>query len=144
MNKISAKISEDLSERMQNQSSENYPEECCGVLIGTVQNNGLREIRYLYETQNLHTDNRTRRFLIDPDDFRRAEQFAKEKDSQIIGFYHSHPDHDPVPSDHDRELAWPWYLYIIISVLQGKPSSVQGWMLRDDRSGYDRVQIEIS
>lgn len=144
MSKISAKISGDLSERMQKQSSDNYPEECCGVLIGTVENNDGRNIRYLFETENQHTDNRARRFLIDPDDFRKAEQYAKENGCEIIGFYHSHPDHHAVPSDHDRELAWPWYLYIIISVFQGKPTSMEGWMLRDNRSGYYRVQIEQS
>jgi proteasome lid subunit RPN8/RPN11 len=143
MNKILAEISGNLLESMKQQSAEKYPEECCGVLIGTVRENGVRNIAYLFETQNQHTDNRARRFLIEPDDFRKADQFARENGAEIIGYYHSHPDHDAVPSEHDRELAWPWYIYIIISVLEGKPSSVLGWMLRDDRNGYDGVQIEI-
>lgn len=136
-------MSRDLAARIEEQASDTYPEECCGVLIGTGNQDG-RKLIYLYETQNVHSDNRKRRFMIGPDDYRNAERIAREKEGEIIGFYHSHPDHPAVPSEHDREYAWPWYFYVIVSVLNGKPSEIKGWKLRDDRSAFEEVHVDIS
>jgi proteasome lid subunit RPN8/RPN11 len=143
MNESTITISEELKARIDESATAAYPEECCGVLIGR-ENGESKQVIYILETDNIHSDNKTRRFMIGPDDVKRAERIAREKNAGIIGFYHSHPDHAAVPSEHDREFAWPWYIYIIVSVFNGKPSSVQGWRLRDDRSGYENIQINIS
>lgn len=136
-------IPKELTEKIKSQAAETYPEECCGVLIGCEDNDG-RHVLHLYESQNIHSDNRTRRFMIGPDDFLKAQHIARGNDAEIIGFYHSHPEHAAVPSEHDREFAWPWYLYVIVSVFNGKPSSIQGWRLHDDRSGFEQIPVDIS
>ncbi len=136
-------IQADIVERIKVQAAETYPEECCGVLIG-YDDESDKKVLYLYETENIHDDNRTRRFMIGPDDFIKAEKFSRERNAEIIGFYHSHPDHAAEPSEHDRDFAWPWYLYLIVSVVDGKPSKTQVWKLRADRNKFDEIQINIS
>jgi len=77
-----------------------------------------------------------------PDDVRLAEKKAREKQVELIGWYHSHPDAPARPSEFDREHAWPWYSYIIVSVRQREPRDTTSWRLRGDRSAYDSETIE--
>jgi len=143
MSKLTVRIPAPLIETIKSEAEETYPEECCGILIGTANGTG-KKVSRLFVTQNVHSDNKARRFMISPEDFKNAEKTAREEDAEIIGFYHSHPDHPAVPSDHDREYAWPWYLYLIVSVEDGNSSSIKGWQLRDDREDYDEVTVSIS
>ena len=80
-------------------------------------------------------DERRRRFLIAPEDFLREERHARAAGWEILGFYHSHPDRPPRPSETDREFAWPGYSYVIQSVRDGLAAEVYSWRLKDDRSG---------
>jgi proteasome lid subunit RPN8/RPN11 len=81
-------------------------------------------------------------FEVTPDDVRFAEKAAREKRLELIGWYHSHPDAPARPSEYDRDHAWPWYSYIIVSVQNGEPRDTASWRLRDDRSRYDPEKIE--
>ncbi len=143
MSNATVVVPEGLVEKIKREAEETYPEECCGILIGTA-NGTEKNVFRLYGTQNVHSDNKERRFMISPADFKKAEQVARDADAEIIGFYHSHPDHPAVPSEHDREYAWPWYLYLIVSVENGKSSAIEGWELRDDRKSYEKIAITIS
>ena len=67
---------------------------------------------------------------------------ARAAGLDIVGYYHSHPDHPSRPSDFDRDHAWPDQSYLIVAVAGGKPASVQSWRLRDDRSAFDEEAIE--
>ena len=78
-----------------------------------------------------------RRFLVRPADYLAAERGAKAAGLELIGFYHSHPDHPARPSQHDLDHAWPNFHYVIASVLQGRVDDVRTWFLRDDRSQFD-------
>ena len=71
-----------------------------------------------------------------------AEKTAREKKIELIGWYHSHPDAPARPSEFDREHAWPWYSYIIVSVQSGMPREMNSWRLQDDRAAYDPEAIE--
>ena len=74
---------------------------------------------------------------------RLAEKTASEKQIELIGWYHSHPDAPARPSEYDRDHAWPWYSYIIVSVQKGEPRDTTSWRLHDDRAAYDPEAIEI-
>ena len=63
---------------------------------------------------------------------------ARGKRIELIGWYHSHPDTPARPSEFDREHAWPWYSYIIVSVQKGEARDTTSWRLHDDRAAYDR------
>jgi proteasome lid subunit RPN8/RPN11 len=90
---------------------------------------------------NTTTLERRRRFLVGPDEYRAAERRASDRRLDLIGFYHSHPDHPAVPSAFDLEHAWPNLSYVIVSVLKGQPAEARSWRLRADRSGFDEEQI---
>ncbi len=83
------------------------------------------------------------RFLIDPRDQIRVEKDARARGLDVVGYYHSHPDHPARPSNYDREHAWPWYSYVIISVERGEPKDLNSWVLRDDRSQFDPEDVEL-
>jgi len=119
-----------------------YPEECCGVLFGQ-EAGELRRVCDVLEVGNQRTENRERRYLITPEEYRSAERRAHEESMEIIGFYHSHPDQPASPSQFDLEQALPWWLYLIISVESGQPAEVSSWTLRDDRSRFDEETVEV-
>ena len=83
------------------------------------------------------------RFLIDPLEQLRVEKNARARQLDVLGFYHSHPDHPARPSLYDQEHAWPWYSYVILAVEQGTARDLDSWVLAEDRSHFDRQSVEI-
>lgn len=121
---------------------ETYPYECCGALLGRDQNGGVgREVLELFPLVNRREDSPRNRFAVTAEDVRDAEKAATAQGLEVIGWYHSHPDHPARPSDFDRDHAWPWYSYVIVSVHTGVPKDMTSWRLKDDRSGYFEEKI---
>jgi cysteine synthase B len=114
-----------------------YPDECCGVLLGP-QGGVATDALPL---DNATTLERRRRFLVGPDEYRRAEAAAADRALDIVGFYHSHPDHPAEPSAFDLAHAWPNLSYAIVSVREAVPRELRSWRLRHDRSGYDEESL---
>ena len=142
MSNFVVKIQESLLHRIQSHGVETYPHECCGALLGRDEAAG-REILDLLPLANRRDDSPRNRFEVTPDDVRLAEKTGREKGLDLIGWYHSHPDAPARPSEFDREHAWPWYSYIIVSVQKGEPKDTTSWRLYDDRGAYDAEAIEI-
>jgi proteasome lid subunit RPN8/RPN11 len=115
---------------------ETYPNECCGALIG---NEGV--VLEAFALPNTTAEGPRRRFLIRPEDYRAADQHASAAGGELIGFYHSHPDHPARPSQYDVEHAWPFFSYVIVSVRAGVPEDMTSWRLRDDRSTFDEERL---
>ncbi len=109
-----------------------YPAECCGALIGR-QHGTTREVVRVVEMENRTTSDARRRYTIDPEALLQADQEAREAGLDLLGFYHSHPDHPAVPSETDRAEAWPHYAYLILGVVDGEVSDMRAWTL--DREG---------
>ena len=82
-----------------------------------------------------------RRFLVRPSDYRDAERRAAAIGAELLGFYHSHPDHPAEPSQYDLDHAWPFFSYVIVSVRNGAPGDMTSWRLRDDRSAFDPEEL---
>lgn len=125
---------------IENHGERGYPEEICGFLLGKAGGDTKTVLRLL-GIENIRQENRTRRFEISPDDFYRADRAARERGEEILGFYHSHPDHPARPSEYDRTHAWPWYSYIIVAVHGGRAVDLTSWVLRDDGSEFDAEEI---
>ena len=146
-------ISHDLSERIRRHGAEVFPHECCGALLGRdatavgsgdSQESGTpREVLDLFPMVNRRDDSPRNRFAVTADDVRDAEKAASQHGLEVVGWYHSHPDHPARPSQFDREHAWPWYSYIIVSVMSGVPAEMTSWRLNDDRQDYSVERIEI-
>jgi proteasome lid subunit RPN8/RPN11 len=114
-----------------------YPNECCGVLIGEVDNSGNKIVKHTETIHNAWEDGEQyHRFLITPEDMLKAEQTARAMKLDVIGFFHSHPDHPAVPSGYDKDHALPFYSYVIVSVEQGKAQELTSWELTADRAVF--------
>lgn len=116
-----------------------FPYECCGILIGKMQG-GDKHIVELWPVNNTWDgenpladgESSNRRFLIDPLDFKKANAHAHQQGLGILGTYHSHPNHPAIPSEFDRQHAFPWgFSCVIVSVNQGEAGEVKSWILDD-------------
>jgi len=147
-------ISGHLAEKIRAHGAETYPHECCGALLGRDSStiargdqemDGLapREILALFPLVNRRDDSPRNRFSVTAEDVLYADKSAQAQGLEVVGWYHSHPDHPARPSEYDREHAWPWYSYIIVSVQNGAPHEMTSWRLNDDRRGFSPEGIEI-
>jgi proteasome lid subunit RPN8/RPN11 len=135
------KLPHELAKKIEAHGVDTYPHECCGALLGR-DDDGRREIAALFALSNRRNDSPRNRFEITPEDVMLAERTARDKKLDLIGWYHSHPDAPARPSEFDREHAWPWYSYIIVSIREGSPKDMTSWRLQDDRAAYDPEAIE--
>ena len=123
---------------------ETFPHECCGFMLGTVDGDA-REVVELLPVENDREDGaRHNRFLISPEDFMKGEKTARAKGLDIIGFYHSHPNAPARPSQYDLDHAWPWYSYIIVSIMDTVADSMTSWVLGEDRKAFREENITVT
>jgi proteasome lid subunit RPN8/RPN11 len=122
---------------------ETYPHECCGALLGRDVDATGREILGLFPLVNRRDDSPRNRFAVTADDVRDAEKSAQAQKMDVVGWYHSHPDHPSRPSGYDKDHAWPWYSYIIVSVDSAVAKVMTSWRLNDDREDYTEEILEI-
>src|SRR2546426_1533361 len=92
---------------------------------------------------NQRTDSARNRYLIDPESFRRAQEKLDRDGLEVVGVYHSHPDHPPTPSTFDREHAWPWLSYLIVGVARGRAGEMQAWALSEAHAPFTQEPITI-
>lgn len=133
------KISREEVEKIYEHAKETYPEECCGFLIGEIEKRVLKTEK----TRNISLEMRERRYLIDPKTIYDLDQKLEKKKLRIIGYYHSHPNSVPIPSEYDRNHAWPWYTYIIVSIRNKQIEDIKSWILDDDREKFNNEELEI-
>ena len=148
-------VSAPIDEAIRLHGQETYPHECCGALVGR---DG--RVTATVALPNTTEEGPRRRFLVRPSDYRLAEQRATELGGELLGFYHSHPDHPARPSQYDLDHAWPNFAYIIVAVagdglprrsadLSGQSPTGDGakagdmtvWFLKDDRSSFDEGDL---
>jgi proteasome lid subunit RPN8/RPN11 len=115
---------------------ETYPHECCGALVG-----GDGTADAVIALPNTTEEGPRRRFLVRPSDYRLAEQRAGDLGVQLLGFYHSHPDHPARPSQYDLDHAWPTFAYVIVSVAAGAAAHMTVWWLKDDRTTFEEGEL---
>lgn len=133
-----------------------YPNECCGVMLGSAEG-AVKRVAEIVPLANLRHDparaqellpldepgreSERNRFLIDPLEQLKVEKGARARGLEVLGYYHSHPDHPARPSEYDREHAWPFYSYVIVSVERGEAKALTSWVLAEDRSRFEEEEI---
>jgi len=122
-------------------AAETYPDECCGALIGHAEESAPSVVTVV-PLPNQTEEGPRRRFLVRADDYRRAEADARASGAELLGFYHSHPDHPARPSQYDLDHALPNMSYVIVAVDRGTPGAVASWRLRADRAAFDEEGLE--
>ncbi len=120
-----------------------YPDEGCGVLLGA-EREGRRQVARIVALENQHTASRHNRYTISPVQFLAAEREGRDLGLDVLGFFHSHPDHPAEPSAFDLEHAWPYYSYLIVSVREGRIDTMRSFRLTDDRSRFEPESLELA
>lgn len=119
-----------------------YPHECCGLLLGSFATSNIKVVSEIYPISNAREEEAKRnRFLIRPEELMRGERDAQQKGLEVVGFYHSHPDHPAVPSGYDLEHAWPVFSYIVVSVIAGAARELRSWEMEPDRSRFTEEEF---
>ena len=135
------RISKESLYKIDRHGEKTYPEECCGIMLGS--NDGKNQVvEDVVGLENEQGENRQRRFFVTPEQYIKAEKIAAERNLDLIGFYHSHPDHPARPSEFDREHALPWFVYVIVSVMEQKAKNITAWTLNDSRR-FEPVDLKI-
>src|SRR5438445_505017 len=135
-------MTEDQLSEIRQHGERDYPFECCGLMLGRFEGNGRKSVVEIYPISNAREEEAKRnRFLIRPQELMRGEKYAREKNLDVVGFYHSHPDDAAVPSQYDLEHAWPTYSYIVVSVQNGHAVDLRSWEMEDDRSRFNEEEI---
>ena len=138
-------ISQGLLEQIQRHGQSSYPYEGCGLLLGQMDN-GRNTVQAVHPAPNgWETEEEKRvRFRISDSDMLEAEFNALEMELDVIGIFHSHPDHPPIASPRDLAWAtWPGYSYFITEMAKGEAGLSQSWQLREDRQGFDEETISL-
>src|SRR5881392_3732527 len=126
------RLSETVARAIFQHGEETYPHECCGALVGRGAH-----VTAAVALPNTTEEGPRQRFLVRPSDYRVAEERANDLGAELLGFYHSHPDHPARPSQYDLDHAWPTFAYLIVSVASGVARDATVWFLKDDRSAFE-------
>ncbi|MGA2076803.1 MAG: M67 family metallopeptidase [Terriglobia bacterium] len=152
------RITQAQTESIRGHGARDYPSECCGALLGKVEGESkqvmevvaLKNLRHdpgqaqqLLPVDDLARETERNRFLIDPLEQLRMEKDARSRGLDVLGYYHSHPDHPARPSVYDREHAWPWYSYIIVAVERGVAKDLTCWVLAEDGGVFNPESVEV-
>ena len=129
-------ISAGVDAAIRQHGQETYPHECCGALVG---GGGL--VTAIVALPNTTDEGPRRRFMVRPSDYQLAERRATELGGELLGFYHSHPDHPARPSQYDLDHAWPTFAYIIVAVAAGIAEAMTVWYLLEDRSRFEEGSL---
>lgn len=114
------------------------------MLMGRLRpDTGVGVVERAVVLENERPDSRHNRYVIEPETVLHAHRQAREMELDILGYYHSHPDHPAVPSEFDREHAWPGMSYLITAVEKGRVVDTRSWRLRDDRSAFDEEPLDV-
>lgn len=145
---------------LRNHAEQAYPHECCGLLLG-IKGASETQVMTVWATENAwtptveehlaglqatdmkHPHSQRDRYWIDPKDLLEAQRYARDRHLNVIGVYHSHPDHAAVPSECDRSLAWAEYSYVILSVVRGCTQDLLCWCL-DENHQFQSEPLVVS
>ncbi len=140
MTKRRVSITAAVDAEIRRHGAETFPHECCGALVG---DDAAGRIAATVPLPNTTDEGPRRRFLVRPSDYRLAEQRATELGGELLGFYHSHPDHPARPSQFDLDHAWPTFAYVIVSVMNGAADAMTVWYLKADRSTFEEGELDV-
>jgi proteasome lid subunit RPN8/RPN11 len=126
-------------EAIEAHGAEGYPDEICGVMLGTLADRVVTEVR---RARNIIVERSRDRYEIDPLDQIRIQREADATGLDIVGYYHSHPDHPAQASRFDTERAWAGYVYLIVSIQAGKPVDANAFVADQDGGPFRPEPLE--
>ena len=134
------KIVADALQSIKAHGAQGYPHEICGIMIGRSSEGRVTEVR---RARNIIVERARDRYEIDPRDHIRIQREADTAGLDIVGYYHSHPDHRAQASRFDTERAWAGYVYLIVSIENGKPVDANAFVAANDGGPFRSEPLEI-
>lgn len=138
---MNAKLAPAAEQAIRQHGRQGYPHEVCGVLLGRAGQ--PLQVLEAVACGNANTERAHDRYLIEPKDQLRVEKEARLRGLDVVGYYHSHPDHPSRPSETDRTQSWEGLLYVIVAVSQGKDAGLQGWWRNAEAPHFEETKLEI-
>lgn len=136
-------IPEGILSRIHRHGEQAYPEEGAGLLLGKHRSSDQQVSEIVSLTNTREESARHNRYQLSPQDYLKGEELADDMGLEVLGVFHSHPDHPNRPSEFDRQWAWPNFSYLITSVMEGEASGSRSWRLNDDRASFSEEELEI-
>lgn len=134
-------LDKEVLETMKSHAESTFPNECVGFLYG--KDGDTRSITIANPIDNAKDGDQSRRFEVSPYDYMHAEKFAMMQGIDLLGIYHSHPNHVAIPSIHDLKQAVPFFSYIIVSVREGSTDHIRSWRLNDDNIFLEEELVHL-
>ena len=135
------RIANSALEAIQEHGAEGYPHEICGIMLGPRGDGTVSEVR---RARNIIVERARDRYEIDPRDHIRIQREADAEGLDIVGYYHSHPDHPAQASRFDTERAWAGYVYLIVSIERGKAVDQNCFVADKDGGPFRPEPLEVA
>lgn len=136
-------LSKALQQKIFKQMEGTFPNEGGGFLLGTRSGNTVSIIDVIQIENIFESEEQYHRYAMSPKNWADMEDTADARGMTLVGYYHSHPDSPAIPSEYDRVHALPNFVYIISSVMAGEAVEMFVWLLRDDRSAFDQLELDL-
>jgi proteasome lid subunit RPN8/RPN11 len=135
---VAIRVKQEHLDEIKKHGEQTYPHECCGFLLGTREGE-TNVLQQAYPAENERQESQETRYLITPQQYKRADDYARSRGLGVVGYYHSHPDHPAAPSGYDLDHScWPGESYIIVAVELGKAAALNSFTKPD----YERFEQE--
>jgi proteasome lid subunit RPN8/RPN11 len=136
-----------LLEEVLAHARDGYPYEVCGVMLGRNHGGAAARVESVVRVPNRETESPRVRYQIAPEDLIRIQRESREQGLEIVGYYHSHPDHPARPSETDRRIAAEGLsdgvLHVVVGVEGGRPAVPSAWIFRDAMEGFEEERLEV-
>ncbi|MGB7341319.1 MAG: M67 family metallopeptidase [Phototrophicaceae bacterium] len=136
-------ISKALQQQIFKQMEATFPNEGGGFLFGTINDHSTQIIDVIHIENVFETEEQYHRYAMTPQNWAQMEDEADERGLQLVGYYHSHPNHPAIPSTFDRDHALPNFVYIITSVIDGQADVQLAWLLSEDRQQFNPLTLDV-
>lgn len=143
MNLSDIELSTDADATIRRRAAVAYQDEGCGVLIGRFRGDHVTVVEATHGT-NLNRERSRDRYILDPADIMRADRDARARGLDIVGFWHSHPDHPARPSQFDTDHAWVDYVYLIVNTTASGAGDLNGFTLTEDGGPFEQLGLAVS
>jgi proteasome lid subunit RPN8/RPN11 len=140
---LTLRIARSVMEEVRRHLEAGYPHEACGALVGH-PGDGDHQVVEFHPIRNMVHDRPWDRYALDPLEQLRIQKAAEARGLEIIGFAHSHPDHPARPSRFDAEQGWPFYSYLVASIVNGKLAEATSWLLDDMEKVFREEPLELA
>jgi len=141
---MAVKISSNLQQQIFEQMEATFPNEGGGFLLGLLDGDDTVIQDVIHVENVFETEEQYHRYAMTPQNWANMEDEADERGLQLVGYYHSHPNHPAIPSEFDRDHALPNFVYIITSVLDGKSAKQLAWLLSEDRTKFNELDLIVT